>query len=82
MERSEGAATPAADDVFTVLMRGADKEEQDRRMTFTAGQPTVTKIRPFPLIFPTMRQPMYEPCIPTRGTQVPAGPDWRFYLMV
>ena len=23
-----------------------------------------------------MRNVAYEPCIPTRGTQVPAGPDW------
>jgi bifunctional non-homologous end joining protein LigD len=23
-----------------------------------------------------MRNPAFEPCIPTRGTAVPAGPDW------
>ena len=23
-----------------------------------------------------MRQHLFQPCIPTRGTKVPAGPDW------
>ena len=23
-----------------------------------------------------MRQYVYQPCIPTRATKVPAGPDW------
>jgi bifunctional non-homologous end joining protein LigD len=23
-----------------------------------------------------MRKVAFEPCIPTRGTKVPAGPDW------
>jgi bifunctional non-homologous end joining protein LigD len=23
-----------------------------------------------------MRQYEYQPCIPTRGTEVPSGPDW------
>jgi bifunctional non-homologous end joining protein LigD len=27
-------------------------------------------------IYPGMPQRSFEPCIPTRGTKVPAGPDW------
>ena len=23
-----------------------------------------------------LRKPEYQPCIPTRGTEVPSGPDW------
>src|SRR4051794_10702345 len=23
-----------------------------------------------------LRKPEYEPCLPTRGTKVPTGPDW------
>jgi bifunctional non-homologous end joining protein LigD len=23
-----------------------------------------------------MRKPAFDPCIPTRGTKVPTGPDW------
>src|SRR6476646_341904 len=26
--------------------------------------------------FTSMRKTAFEPCIPTRGTQVPAGPEW------
>ncbi len=42
------------------------------------GWPIVPKIRNFAAISylkPMPKRP-FEPCIPTRGTAVPAGPDW------
>ena len=58
------------------MLSGRDIPRAIRQLRNGALHVDPTPIFPALAYLTVMRNVAFEPCIPTRGTQVPAGPDW------